>query len=51
MVQVHHEEGMATHLSPGSCACIRENVSEASTVERTGQPLPSAAGQRAAWAG
>jgi hypothetical protein len=39
MVQVHHEEGVATHLGPESCARIREDVSEASTGERTGQPL------------
>jgi hypothetical protein len=39
MVQVHHEEGVATHLGPESCAGIREDVSEASTGERTGQPL------------
>jgi hypothetical protein len=39
MVQVHHEEGVATHLGPESCAHIREDVSEASTGERTGQPL------------
>ena len=39
MVQVHHEEGVATHLCPESCAHIREDVSEASTGERTGQPL------------
>ena len=39
MVQVHHEEGVATHLDPESCVRICEDVSEASTGERTGQPL------------
>src|SRR6516162_2960353 len=38
MVQVHHEEGVATHLGPESCVPIREDVGEASTGERTGQP-------------
>ena len=39
MVQVHREEGVATHLGPESCVRIREDVNEASTGERTGQPL------------
>src|ERR1700751_4100144 len=39
MVQVHHEEGVATHLGPESCVFIREDEGEASTGERTGQPL------------
>ncbi len=39
MVQVHHEEGVATHLGPESCVRIREDVDEASIGERTGQPL------------
>ncbi len=39
MVRVHHEEGVATHLGPESCVLIREDEGEASTGERTGQPL------------
>jgi|SRR5215469_16135505 len=39
MVQAHHEEGVATHLGPESCVLIREDKGEASTGERTGQPL------------
>lgn len=39
MVQAHYEEGVAIHLGPESCAHIREDASEASTGERTGQPL------------
>jgi hypothetical protein len=39
MVQVHHEEGVATHLGPESCVRVREDANEASTGERTGQPL------------
>jgi arylamine N-acetyltransferase len=39
MVEVHHEEGVATHLGPESCVFIREDAGEASTGERTGQPL------------
>jgi len=39
MVQVHHEEGVATRLGPESCVFIREDEGEASTGERTGQPL------------
>ena len=38
-MQVHHEEGVATHLGPESCVFIREDEGEASTGERTGQPL------------
>jgi len=38
-VQVRHEEGVANHLGPESCAHICEDVSEASIGERTGQPL------------
>jgi hypothetical protein len=39
MVQVHHEEGVATHLGPESCVLIREDEGEALTGERTGRPL------------
>jgi hypothetical protein len=28
MVQVHHEEGAATHLGPEACVLIREDVGE-----------------------
>ena len=38
-MRVHHEEGVATHLGPESCVFIREDEGEASTGERTGQPL------------
>ena len=38
-MQVHHEEGVATHLGPESCARIREGEGEASAGERIGQPL------------
>jgi hypothetical protein len=39
MVQVHHDEGVATRIDPESCAVAREGNSEALTGERTGQPL------------
>ncbi len=39
MVQVHCDEGVANHVEPESCAGIREDVGEALTGERTGQPL------------
>ena len=39
MVQVHHDEGVATHIDPESCAVVREDISEALTGECTGQPL------------
>jgi len=38
-VQVHCDEGVAIRIGPESCAGAREGVSEASTGERTGQPL------------
>ena len=38
-MQVLHEEGVANHLGPEPCAGIREDDSEASAGERTGQPL------------
>jgi hypothetical protein len=37
-VQVHCDEGVATHIGPESCAGVREGVGEALTGERTGQP-------------
>jgi len=38
-VQVHYDEGIATHIGPEPCADIREDVGEASAGERAGQPL------------
>jgi len=38
-VQVHCDEGVATHIGPKPCADLREDVGEASAGERTGQPL------------
>ena len=37
-MQVHYDEGVASHIGPESCAGIREGVGEALTGERTGQP-------------
>jgi hypothetical protein len=37
-VQVHCDEGVATHIGPKPCAGLREDVGEASAGERTGQP-------------
>src|ERR1022692_4279292 len=39
MVQVHYDEGVANHIDPESCAAAREDISEALTGERIGQPL------------
>ena len=38
-MQVPHDEGVATHINPESCAVAREGSSEALTGEPTGQPL------------
>jgi hypothetical protein len=38
-VQVHYDEGVATHIGPESCAGGREAVREALTGVRIGQPL------------
>jgi hypothetical protein len=38
-VQVPHDEGVATHINPESCAVAREGNGEALTGEHTGQPL------------
>ena len=38
-MQVHCDEGVATHIGPKPCADIREDVGEASAGERAGQPL------------
>ena len=37
MVQVHHGEGVATHIGPESCAVAREGRGEALTGVRAGQ--------------
>src|SRR3990172_8331755 len=39
MVQVHYDEGVASHIGPEPCAGIREGVGEASAGEHAGQPL------------
>jgi hypothetical protein len=39
MVQVHCDEGVASHIGPEPCAGIREGVGEASVGEHAGQPL------------
>jgi len=38
-VQVPHDEGVAIHINPESCAFAREGSCEALTGEPTGQPL------------
>ena len=38
-MQVHCDEGVATHIDPKQCAGIREDDGEASAGERAGQPL------------
>ena len=38
-MQVRCNEGVAIHIGPESCGGIREDVVEALTGERTGQPL------------
>jgi hypothetical protein len=38
-VQVHCDEGVASHIGPESCAGSREGDGEALTGERAGQPL------------
>ena len=38
-MQVHHDEGVAIHIGPESCAVVREDLGEALTGERIGQPL------------
>ena len=37
-MQVHCNEGLATHIGPEPCACIREDAGEASAGECIGQP-------------
>ena len=36
---VHHDEGVAIHVDPESCAAAREGISEALTGERIGQAI------------
>lgn len=38
-MRVHHNEGVAIHIGPESCADGREAAREALTGERVGQPL------------
>ena len=38
-MQVHCDEGLATHIGPEPCAGIRDDAGEASAGERAGQPL------------
>jgi len=38
-VEVHYDEGIASHIGPESCAGVREGAGEALTGEHTGQPL------------
>jgi hypothetical protein len=38
-VQVHHQEGVASHFGPEPCAGTREGDGEASVGEGIGQPL------------
>ena len=38
-MEVHHDEGVANHIDPESCAGAREGIGEALTGERIGQPL------------
>ena len=37
-MEVHYDEGVASHIGPEPCAGLREDVGEASAGERTGQP-------------
>jgi hypothetical protein len=47
-VKVHYDEGLAIHIGPKPCACLREKVGEASAGECTGQPLSRGAPGRSA---
>ena len=38
-MQVHCDEGVATHIGPEPCVSVREGRGEVSAGERTGQPL------------
>ena len=37
-MQVHYGEGVAIHIGPEPCACVREDAGEASVGERIGRP-------------
>ena len=45
-MQVHYSEGLATHTDPESCVHGREDMDEALTGERIGQPL---SGENSLW--
>ena len=38
-MKVHYDEGLAIHIGPKPCACLRKKAGEASAGECTGQPL------------
>ena len=38
-MKVRHDEGVAIHIDPESCAVARESIGEALTGVRIGQPL------------
>jgi hypothetical protein len=38
-VRVLHDEGVANHIDPESCAGVREGIGEALTGERIGQAI------------
>ena len=38
-MRVRRNEGVASHIDPKPCTGIREDIGEASAVERIGQPL------------
>ena len=38
-MRVPHDEGVANHIDPESCAAVREGIGEALIGDRTGQPL------------
>ena len=46
-MQVHHDEGVAIHIDPESCADTREGAGEALTGECIGQPSSGAADKAA----
>jgi hypothetical protein len=39
VVRVHHDEGVAIHIDPESCADARKGIGEALTGERIGQAI------------
>ena len=38
-MQVHYDEGIANHIGPEPCICVREGAGEASVGDHIGQPL------------